>query len=561
MSLLEFVDSARISAASAQMAYERAILERAIKTVRTTAETSASVKRLFTANPACTAARVQEWWRRLGGIPRHLPFLDIAIQHDLQPVLCNISIAAWGTRGTVLVPVPMRIGDKQDFCDIIRKAIWVNYPVEVNGESPERSILGINGEQSSFDSHEAIRLYSHALLNISQGVRLWDRPCLGYVAAAHQLPRGKVLYIPDVAKVPAKGATVNELGVRVVSSAREEEQFLGLSSVLYIPIAFEAPLDSNDPNGEAYAVLMLWSPVPNRWSHLYEGNDAVIVQSDIALNEACITHFEWLQDHLMKDRADNETREVSLLSMIENLLLWAGGATRTRLDEFENRLHGLGVLFRYLTGNYTETKTPSDVDWLKFQFMDSDGLIKQLAFFFKSRLGSLPLRLCVRNELVGGEEADIEKSGELKHIEESNFWQYIPVNMALTVPDNVANGLATREAKNLKAYAAGLDRVDIDLSDQFLTLRLWERPNPQTLLDLTQCSNNYWRYFALRRGIPIARRESQRTTGGGIGIGLAMFSALARHARMYRTVYCSPAGDVIWSELALPHTRVPQSGD
>ena len=197
-------------------------------------------------NDGVVPEEARAWWAsRKGGLPESMRFLDSWLQAGLQPVFCALSFCFRSSSPTCYLPVP--------YMEVTQSAADFIDTLVLNGSDVPLPALD--------DIEKTARELSHALLNISYEVRLNDDPAIGYLAKAYKNPRS--LYIPDVGVLESP-----------VSAAQEEERFLGMASVLYLPVVGESlPGIALDTGTHAPVVLMLWSPTPRRWDHLPKERD------------------------------------------------------------------------------------------------------------------------------------------------------------------------------------------------------------------------------------------------------------------------------------------------
>ena len=206
------------------------------------------------AAPACELIKresrpgAMEWWNaKRGGLPTCVAFLEPFIRSPEPPVFAAVSLCMTSGAPTLYVPVPWL--KARDGLEGYRETLWINAPNATNDNSLR-----------SVDWSTAARAQSHALANISYAVRVGDRPTLGLLAHAHKTH--EPYYVPDTWAEPGTAPA----GVRSV--ATEEERYLAMASVLYLPLCDPLPPSEVLGSKHAAAVLMLWSPVPGYWDNI-----------------------------------------------------------------------------------------------------------------------------------------------------------------------------------------------------------------------------------------------------------------------------------------------------
>jgi hypothetical protein len=183
-----------------------------------------------------------DWWK-VDRAPLIIGRLLESIKAGSQPITGTLSLYLAGSAPTLYLPVPYRL-------DIpASKALRILW----NAESECGAILADDRP----DDELILRQFSHAVANIAYGVRVGDYPHYGWVARAHDT--GQTIYIPDVRHAG------------VTSAVLDIEPFLGMASVLYVPMRL--PVTRNPyvrKSVTSPVVFMFWSPIPHRWDHLFE---------------------------------------------------------------------------------------------------------------------------------------------------------------------------------------------------------------------------------------------------------------------------------------------------
>lgn len=320
------------------------------------------------------------WWQDKR-LPTSLAFLKHAIEKGEQPVFCNISLYTLSSAPTLYIPVPY-LRAKDGF-NGFRETIWLNAPGWDQASKSQQTRLP-EWMTSEINWENAAREYSHAITNISYSVRVGDIPILGWLAQAHA--GNCTIYIPDVRRLKERG------GVKTV--AVEEESYLGMASVLYIPLTHEKhlptyTLDENElnDNEHAQAVLMLWSPLPHRWDSLLKAtpNNAVNECSWCSWKDDVVaplgSNLRWLGGIISKDKVDQHIEYRRLSHVIKAINSWALDcpATSGVKGYVNSLLHGLEHFFKHSPKDEQSLSSYGVRNWLNFLVKNVDGPVRRLS--------------------------------------------------------------------------------------------------------------------------------------------------------------------------------------
>ena len=451
--------------------------------------------------PGATPELASSWWQQRGGLPPSLDFLTDWMNKGLQPVFCGVSFCFSSSSPTSYLPIPY-VEARSSFrrfaeAFLLTRADDLPAPVTGNAEPAARAV-------------------SHALLNVSYEVRLNDKPPLGYLAQAHV--NCEPLYIPDVSVLtPSK------------SAARNEERFLAMASVVYLPVAGGAlPKVALSAGEQAPVVLILWSPLPGRWDDLYPASQgAVRTIADPALAPRTLAEdLRWLgEDHLHLENAHTlaDAMFVGFVFALDRALNDCGEAGK----QVRRRLaHGRLLDLRRELLRPVRTSAPVK-EWLRKHLRNS--VIVPVTNVLSSwTRDSLPVSLTLRR-------ADGSESHESTLQNLDDLLLRIPDNLALRAPQELAAVVLEDAAASVTENGRALLGLALDVSEEYCTVSVYFEPGEEEGKNLFGSSEAFMRYAATRRGFLVPSRR-------GLGLDLALYTRLPARLGVYRRLYLSVDG-------------------
>lgn len=470
------------------------------------------------------------WWKdALAGriVPKAVSFFAQIVERDgIPPVFCGLSLCIPGLAPSLRVLVPYEFARRG--LDGFRDSVWLL--------APDTQKCG----QTRWEP--LARELSHAIANIPYSVRLRDRPLRGLLAEAHK--HCQPLYIPDVRCAPRYGSAT--------TAAVEEEPFLGMASVLYLPIA-GLDLPKLAKLG-SQAVLMLWSPIPGHWDHLESrALRPGVCQVTLAglLPESLAPYFPWLHLLLLKENekyTELGTQLVGILGGLERVV--AASLDSKLLSQFHEKIaHGASSL---VTAYIRPARGPCPRlhSWLTEQLSSATGPVSivRRAWGQSSRRSLRSLNEAALTLTWRGRKSNANRTHFVGHLHDpESVLCHIPERLALEVREDIASGALRDAAANLSDDARELYAVDLEISRRYCGISFRFEPTKLARQRLYGSRPGFERYFATRRGlvVPPAGPDS-------FGIGLALNTRLAAGLGLYRRLYVSPNGTVWRVDLAVP---------
>lgn len=537
----EFASQVRLEAAEAALNDDSRLLCRVVSTIQAIFKNSPDISAAIISkdNLAASPEEALDWWiTKKNGLPRSLEFLNQAIREGMQPVLCSISLYVHSSAPTIYVPVPfsrIAINQIHGFCD----STWLN---------PPENLSHLTGTEQD-DWERIASEFSHAVCNLAYTVRVDDEPLLGWLAKAHA--KSMALYLPDVSQA-------SEMDAGTLTTAVSDERFLGMASVMYIPLAWEDPLSLFSTKGRdaeyAQAVLLLWSPIPGRWNSLISAESRRIARFAMSLSSELghIKHklskaLSWLGDLIAKDEHDQKKMDAQLLAFLYTLDRWSLDRSREVRQEFLSLMHGMEALLTFIREDSPSKPTPAQ-QWLHEIILSSRGLMRSLETFWKRSLREVPFLIDIWDT-----EKRIIRSFQSSLGTANASINRVPCNAFIPFEGKIALRIGVEPVSNLKKYAIDVTAVSVFISSAYATLRLTETPDAAAQKRLLGNKAGFLRYFALRRGLAVPAKYEN--SGESYGIGLALFSLVATRARVYRKLYLSSDGEQCYVELSLPCER------
>lgn len=491
---------------------------------------------------AATAQETLAYWRKAGECSALVRIFQPMLEAGAQPVFAAISLRVSSNDPTVVVPVPYLTPGRG--AARIRDHFWIN-PEECGAAAfrPSRQ-----------DTECAIREVSHALTNISYSVRLDDEPKVGWLSRAHT--EGTPLYFPNVSgladeRLNARGRKRLPQGY-VHSAASREEPYLGMASVLYIPL-----LDPDAKPQAARAVLMLWSPVPGRWDGCFKstapalGGSALEVRdlSSREMRRHIWDHFHWLEYAAAKDDTTLHRAELQILNFMSVMLRWHDGQTENVRSAFSEFFHGSSALLDHFK-DAPYDHTTRVVDWIDELLHGGSGFQYLLRRRWQKAkisedLDHLPIKLRLPNGQI--------KTFKLNETPEVGVLApYVDKNAKILLADYTATYIGGEPVDNIAKYAEALEGITITLSEKFISLRFLERPILRHMQRLVGSDRSFRRYYAIRRGLAISPPVSRSGRALGHGLGYWLFRVFAARTKVWRKLYVSADGKVCHTDLVVP---------
>lgn len=483
------------------------------------------------------------WGKRTGNEPSPIiKILERVIGSGNQPVFAAVSLRTLSMGPTLFIPVPYLAARKgrEDFV----RSLWLNSDYGGVDKLPEEAVR--------FD--DVVRTISHALVNISYSALIVDRPIMGWLARAHA--ESAAIYLPDVTKMHARDSA------RVVSVSPVEELFLGMASVLYLPLHDPKQAHGTDEN-IAPAVLMLWSPIPGRWNKIFtstrfpagtvqdEAPEAFTVPEYDRIKTHLWGRLRWLVNVVFKDNSELHKAELELLSFMFAMESWSAQQGGSALVQFQSFFHGSLHLLRSLRDKPADRSRLAVRDWVDDLVRAPDGFVKRLMEEWGRRLPELSLQL----ELWTGTDRELMEAplGVRNEAYTTLLSAIAESNAAIEFDKATALYIASEPANNISKYAEDLTQIRIRLTRRYVTLSYIESPKQTSKERLLGSDSAFRTYYAGRRGIAVPPPTNESGTKGyGSGLGLWLYRVFAARAKVFRKLYVSPDGKEWRTEIAVP---------
>lgn len=476
--------------------------------------------------------RTLKWWdKHQNGFQDSLSFIKRYVEQGAQPIFLNLSYYSLTSSQTLYVPTPYH-ACKKGFSGFA-KTVWVN--------APERQAR----EETNWEF--AARDFSHACSNIPYSVRIGDKPTVGWLTKSHETRQAH--YIPDVENIYRE-----ETPTKVFSAAKADQPYLGMASVLYIPLAGGRikPIrpDLSSSGNHARAVLMLWSPIPNRWDYLMDPSwqvydDArVLYKSDGCLiSDAAYQRLGWIEDMIARDSSNQVWREAEYIDLAKSVLDLPKDSGTEFEDKIEKAFHGLGGIITALDKGRSDKYCylPDIVSYL----LDSGGKKEESVFDFLSSNRKLrddtSYVLYLRGVRACKGRRDV-----------CDYTNEHLSNGVVTLEESATKKALREPIRNVSEYSVYIKKVEIYISDKSLTIRISEKPKDHVRDFLIGGSKQFKNYYASRRGIP-TKRVSGGERKGTSGLGMSMYSAIAERVGVFNRFYISPnEGIKCYALVSLP---------
>ncbi len=483
---------------------------------------------------AATAQETLAYWRNQsdGQLPDIMRLFEPVIEYGSQPIFAAISLSTESAGTTLFIPVPyelLRMDAKN-----LKTSLWINANHSENGQSDLKQEY----------AEPTARTLSHALANISYAARINDKPIRAWLARAHL--DGDAMYLPDVATLRGDYAS------DIISVSTQDEPYLGMASVLYLPIV--SPQTPAATHLGAEAVIMLWSPIPRRWDGIfdlkiqrYEGTNAYSICDIEPVREYLWEQFYWLSTIVALARRDVRRSELEVVSFLLAFKGWAAARGKAILAQFKQFLHGSTDLLEIIGRSKT---APMPVRmWIDDLVRDAHGMVKELEGRWKSELPDCTLTLDLGYEPRRQYKALIRPRGA----EYDQLIASIPISAKINFDREIAGYIAAEPAENISEYAEELKNIHIILTQKYVTLRYVERPTEEAKKRLVGSDIAFRRYYAGRRGlaVPPATAEAQGNVRGG-GHGLWLYRVFEARAQVARKLYVSANGSTWYTDVVVP---------
>lgn len=455
------------------------------------------------------------------------------IENDTQPVFAAVSLRTLSANPTIFIPVPYQSARLSS--EAFKDALWLSDSAE------------LSGLDSLIES--AARTISHCLANGSYSVRLGDSPHKGWLAMAHV--ERKVIYIPDVRQAHVQSS-------KVVSVATAEEEFLGMASVLYLPLPDGR--DFLEGKESAPVAILMWSPVPRRWDSLFAQHDCehslhegALIVTDASSREVLQCLAEQLNSlftHVSGDRSSILLRQMESLTLVLELQAWIDSQGDTSFAiQFDRFFHGSLKLARRVLKQFNETVSVRT--WLDdlVRAPNPRGFVKTLERQSRWHLRDKRLHLVDRTKSHPTVESVSLGERGSKYNE---LLSMLPPTASIPIDLESLRSLATSPIDNICKYAIDLNSIEAELTHRFFTVSYVQKTNPDHIQGLVGDEFAFRRYYAIRRGLWAPRLQTVPSTG----LGLWLWRTLANRLRVFSILYMSPDGRSCHTEIAVPYELV-----
>lgn len=533
-------DRLRDEAITASLAAEAHLHDEVVMTCKTCFEGFPQLARLLADNErAAGSTETLEYWRkqseRSGYASEIIKLLQPSIRAGSQPIFAAVSFCTQSAGPTVFLPVPYDSARKN--VNQFRESLWIN------------AEHCLHADLAALDSfiEAAARSISHALMNISYSARIDDTPVMSWLAKSHK--DRSALYIPDVTNLRQANS------FHVVSVSTGEEPFLGMASVLYLPL-----YNGAETKVPATAVLVLWSPIPRRWAGTLDElglksasserrstePSAYSVKDYSSLNDYLWSHLRWLANVVSRDESDVRRTELELLSFMLAMESWGAQQGGQFEQHFRDFFHGSYFLLECL--KHAPKGILSARSWIRDQLEEGGG-------GFVNELGWQP---GWKDRVLTGTNVILKRwtdSGLIvaeTHVGDSTkalnaFLSNIPANVGIPFDHDVAMRIASEPAKNIGKYAAEVRQIQILLTQKFITLRYVETPKPSHIQRLVGSPEAFRRYYSTRRGLAPPPHPDRSSPG----LGLWLYRVFEAKMSIFWKLYVSPDGAEWHTDVAV----------
>lgn len=464
---------------------------------------------------------VHTWWEKRDGLPPALEFLQIAMQAHHAPLLGSVSMCLSGPEPTLYVPVPWTAASVANLQEA-RACLWYN--------APKRLVT-----VQTIDWATSLRSIAHAIANLSYAVRLGDSPARGWLAYAHEC--GRLIYLPDTQAIEG---TTEVSGQLVHSVGTDEERYMGMASVIYMPLS-SRDIPEAEVLGRPYSsvVLMVWSPIPHLWD---ESLDSTHVVQDVVMHKKYVAplngRFRLLGHDVVRRAAEAARAETDVLSTVTTLQARIKDGPPGLWPAWRRTMHDLQGL---LDLEFVR-EAPSSVlasEWLADFFKGPNGACQTLASAFPDFL-EVTLRAA---DLRTGRQA----TEHAAHIAE---WSdlLLPMIERATLPFDVAAArlLCAEPVKNITDHCVSIDDLKIDVSQNYITIVLattLKDESERQLFSRTGSRDStadavFRRYYGSRRGLPLWHSAAEHPED--LSLGMFLHGHVSRRFGVFHRLYVSP---------------------
>lgn len=491
------------------------------------------------------------YWRKriasIGHATDIIRLLEPTISAGSRPIFAAVSFCTQSAGPTLFLPVPyesfLRGGDQ-----FFTTSFLIN--------SDQCKYIELADQVGLIEA--AARSISHALVNLSYSARIDDTPVIGWLAESHK--SRSALYLPDVSNLPDSR--------RVISVSTTEELFLGVASILFLPLY--DPTESKEP---APAVLVLWSPTPGRWrGDVLQGLGLTRAPEDRGADEPKLFvlqeypplmddlwgQFGWLGNVVAKDESDVRRAELEVLSFLLAMEFWAAQQGVDFLKKFKHFFQGSYFLIEAIKNSYKKmpTRGMAARDWIREQLTAcGHGFVHELLSHDRwererRTLHGVPVLL---EKWTGAGRFTAQfRVGDPEQALEA-FLSNIPSEFSVPFADDVAMHIASEPANNIGKYAAELQEIQISLTTNFITLRYIEKPEPKHKERLFGTHDAFLSYYSTRRGLAPPRHSDESSSG----LGLWLYRVFEAKMNVFWKLYVSPNGAWWHTDVAvrLVHDR------
>ncbi len=499
---------------------------------------------------------VVAYWKDKG-ISEELKVFRPVVLRQEYPVFFYLSLVLSPNDPTVFMPSPFNYATKGS--EGLVETIWLNppsYSAKRQKSTPGGLLMNYTNPKNLTDRElsnwqEAGRVICHSLLNIGHSVRMKDEPQMGFQSLAHQ--QGQIVYIPNLKNLQENKNGISIQASRTVKSiCTYDETYLGMASVLYVPLDFkdefiDESASRNDTFAEAVAVF--YSPVPNFWdSYLpsYLKGKKVNTSDYIRrqhwkdqriekLASKLGTKLSWLRnqiDHYNISKTMTTGNTIDLVKSFDRAFRDEGPAG---FKVWASITHQLQTVLKYLTQE-TEDKSISLQEYITSLIRDRKSVVRDLRN--RNMTEEETFRLVIITQNNDGKRYSYVDRLEILH--------ELPTNIYVPLEDKIANFITQEPASNIKQYASKVTSVVFTLTDKYISIKYRQTTKPEAIKKLTGDLQGFKIYYSLLHGFPVPRKKSNH------GIGIMLFNALTADMKINKRLYMSADGEKCWTEIWLP---------
>jgi hypothetical protein len=510
------------------------------------------------------------WWaKNHGGLPESLSFLEKNISEGLQPVFYSLSYYSMTSSQTLYVPVPYQECRRRGY-EGFRDTVWLNAPDE--------------SEIEENDWMYTARKFSHACSNIPYSVRIGDEPTIGWLSKSHKVK--ETHYLPDLSEIYQGGSTPTE----TFSAAKKDEPYLGMASVLYIPLIGVDYMDMVQPElsseGERHSksVLIFWSPIPNRWGHLVDGTGLLYdnayvycppsldfkvgpiysgtsirdnsINTQSTISETLLPsvgggktiytkvnhlsdYLSWIEDIIERDNSNQVWRETDYVELVQKVSELGKDTDSSTEEQIRSITHGLEYLLDVMSTQHDKKRwaIPNFIDYT----LSDEGLMGD---FRKENLVGDYTKVVLTE--YGHVKAQSKGSPHTQILKSSK-----DIERELSIDKDTAIKVFEEPVRNICKNSSGVGRIEFHISKLSVTVRVFETLLWEVSNNLINKKSSFDTYYSIRRGIPISTTFGSQASRG-LGLGMAMYSAIAEREGIFNKLYVSPNCEKCYSLTSFP---------